>query len=244
MNKKLSLFFSALICISLSSGYISGQTVDQIVDRCIKRHGGKSYQDAHYSFRFRKHTYNFKYKKGEFVYERIHPETKTLDRLTNDGFERFIDGEMTELSEKDQGKYARSVNSVHYFAFLPFFLNDPAVRKKLLGTSTIDGHNYYEVKVTFVEEGGGDDFDDEFVYWISQENWTMDYLAYSFHVDGGGVRFRKAYNPRKVKGVRFQDYVNYKHDKDTPVESLDDHYLKGTLKELSRIELTDIKSLK
>ena len=69
----------------------------------------------------------------------------------------------------------------------------------------------------------------------------MDYLAYSFQVNGGGVRFREAYNPRTVGGIRFQDYVNYKHEnKDFPVQQLDQAFLNKELKELSRIELKNI----
>jgi len=71
----------------------------------------------------------------------------------------------------------------------------------------------------------------------------VDYLAYSYHVNGGGVRFRSAYNSREVDGVRFQDYINYKHDSTTPVEEMDEYYLKGELKELSKIELRNIISL-
>jgi len=38
----------------------------------------------------------------------------------------------------------------------------------------------------------------------------MDYLAYSFIVNEGGLRFRKAINRRNEEGVVFQDYENYK----------------------------------
>ena len=66
------------------------------------------------------------------------------------------------------------------------------------------------LKVTFKEEGGGEDFQDEYRYWINQKNHEIDYLAYNYLTDGGGTRFRRAINKRKIVGIFFQDYVNYK----------------------------------
>ena len=147
------------------------------------------------------------------------------------------------MTEKKKRAYSNSVNSVHYFAFLPSFLNDAAVHKTYVGETTIKGKAYYKIRVTFDQEGGGDDHDDVYMYWIDKEDYSMDYLAYSFHVNGGGVRFRSAYNARNVEGITFQDYVNYKHDKETPVENLDALYEEDKLIELSRIELKNIQKL-
>ncbi len=155
----------------------------------------------------------------------------------------MVDGKEIELSEKDSRKYSNSVNSVNYFAFLPFFLNDQAVNKKLIGETKIKGTDYYKIEVTFDQEGGGDDHDDIYIYWINKADYSMDYLAYSFHVNGGGVRFRSAYNQRTIGGITFQDYVNYKHDKDTPVSALDALYERGELKELSKIELVNVQEI-
>ena len=215
----------------------------EIINASIKKHGGDQYQNAHYAYDFRKHHYEFHYVKGEFTYERHSKDGKTKDILTNDGFKRTVDGKPVELTEKKIRGYSNSVNSVHYFAFLPSFLNDKAVHKKLVGESSILGKDYYKIQVTFDQEGGGDDHDDVYMYWINKEDFTMDYLAYSFHVNGGGVRFRSAYNQRKVGGILFQDYINYKHDKETPVSELDLLFEKKELIELSRIELINIVQL-
>ena len=69
----------------------------------------------------------------------------------------------------------------------------------------------------------------------------MDYLAYSYHTDGGGMRFRASYNVRTVGGIRFADYVNYEADPSLQIETLDELFTEGKLKELSRIELVNIK---
>jgi hypothetical protein len=102
------------------------------------------------------------------------------------------------------------VNSVFYFSQLPYGLNDPAVKKELLADVSVNDEPYYSVKVTFRQKGGGTDFDDEFMYWVHKTNHTVDYLAYSYAVNGGGIRFREAYNAREIGGIRFVDYRNFK----------------------------------
>lgn len=224
----------------------NAQEIDaiKIINKAIKKHGGEKYNDAHYAYDFRKYHYEYHYVDGDYRYERHSKEDNTKDILTNSSFKRTMYNKEVVLTEKQINSYSNSVNSVHYFAFLPSFLNDKAVHKKLIGESTILGKEYYKIEVTFDKEGGGDDHDDIYMYWINKEDFSMDYLAYSFQVNEGGVRFRSAYNKRNVGGIIFQDYVNYKHDKDTPVSELDVLFEKGELIELSKIELVNIVQLK
>ena len=237
-----SIFTSLFLCTTV---LLLGQTpsAQNIIDASIKAHGGSEYNNAHFSYDFRKYHYEFHYENGSYRYERHSQDGSTKDILTNEGFKRTEEGKEVELSEKKKRSYSNSVNSVHYFAFLPFFLNDEAVNKKWIGEATIKGKNYYKIQVTFNEAGGGDDHDDVYVYWFDKEDNTMDYLAYSFHVNGGGVRFRAAYNARKVGGIIFQDYINYKHDKTTAVDNLDELYEQNKLTELSKIELKNVRKL-
>lgn len=217
--------------------------VQDIVDRCIEVHGGTAYQQCAFKYSFRDKDYTYQYDEGSYRYARSFTDEsgdRIEDVLTNGGFKRSVNGKPVKLTQKKKTSYSNSVNSVHYFAFLPFFLNDPAVNTQLLGETKIDGQVYYKIKVTFDREGGGDDYEDIHMYWIHKERLTMDYMGYSFIVDGGGVRFRKAYNSREIGGIRFQDYINYKHDVETPVDEMDGLYEAGKLVELSRIELENI----
>src|SRR5690606_15410685 len=126
------------------------------------------------------------------------------------------------VTEERKQAYSNSVNSVAYFAFLPYGLNDPAARKQWKGETELEGQTYDIIEVTFDEEGGGDDFEDEFLYWFNQENGQMDFLAYTYHTEGGGVRFRKAFNSRMVNGIRIQEYENYlPEDKETPIGEME-----------------------
>ena len=216
--------------------------VQSIVNRSIQVHGGDKVQKGEYSFDFRKYHYTYRNNDGSYTYTRQNKETGIKDILNNEGIKRYDKTEPISFSPKQAKSYSNSTNSVIYFAFLPYFLNDAAVRKELIGEVKIQEKDYYKIRVTFAQQGGGDDFEDVYVYWIDKESFSMDYLAYSFHVNGGGIRFREAYNVRIIDGVRFQDYVNYKHDKSTPVEELDRLFGEGELTELSRIELKNIKS--
>ena len=130
-----------------------------------------------------------------------------------------------------------------YFAFLPYGLNDAAAIKTYLGQTTIKGKEYHQVKVTFQAEGGGEHFEDEFLYWFGVDDFLMDYLAYSYHTDGGGVRMREVREAHEVCGIRFQDYVNLKAaSKDTPLDSMQYLYEKGALEKLSEINLENIRT--
>ncbi len=242
---KYILLFSAMTFLSTAFGQKTStqKKAQKIIDKAIKKHGGKKYKDAHFEYDFRKQHYTYHFDNGTFHYERYDKATDTKDILSNDGLTRYRAGKLMKLSAKEIKTYSASVNSVHYFAFIPYFLNDEAVYKEYIEAVTIKGEPYHKIKVTFSEEGGGQDHDDIYVYWIHQKSHTLDYLAYSFHVNGGGVRFRSAYNRRTVGGITFQDYVNYLHDKTTPVYELDRYFETKELQELSRIELKNIKKI-
>ena len=215
------------------------------LDAAIAAHGGEAYPTAHLAFDFRERSFTLAHEHGAYTYTSRFSKAgqQYHDVLSNEGFTRMIDNEEMTLADSNITKYSNSLNSVIYFALLPHKLIDPAVRTKNKGQDTIKGEIYNVVEVTFVEEDGGTDFDDTFYYWLHQETNFVDYLAYNYRVDGGGVRFREAYNPRIVAGLRFQDYVNYKAPLETQLSELPDMLEAGTLKELSKIELRNIRSL-
>lgn len=237
---KYSLALISVLIVACSSNITDPQ---KIIDKAVEVAGGDKFTKSTIEFDFRDRHYITRRKGGTFSHERVFKtSTDTVhDYLTNDGFHREINGEKVTTPDSMAVKYARSVNSTIYFALLPYGLNDPAVKKKLLGKTTIDGQPYYSIEITFEQEGGGEDFNDIFLYWIHEKNFTMDYMAYLYFTDGGGLRFRKAYNPRKVNGFLFQDYINYKSNDDSAtIEQLEALYKQERLEELSRIELKNI----
>jgi hypothetical protein len=223
----------------------SSDQAQKIIDQAIEAHGLEAVHNSVIEFDFRNRHYRSTRNGGAFTYERIFSDStgQFHDRLTNDAFTRTLNGEVVDLDEKKKNSYTNSVNSVIYFALLPYFLNDLAVQKEYLGESQIKEASYHQVKVTFQQEGGGEDFQDEFIYWFHTEKHTMDYLAYNYQTDGGGARFRVAYNSRTVEGIRFADYVNLKpKEKDNlAVETFDSLFQANELIELSRIETENIQ---
>ncbi|PKP24717.1 MAG: deoxyribose-phosphate aldolase [Bacteroidetes bacterium HGW-Bacteroidetes-2] len=230
--KQFCIALSMVLCLSCKEKPVN-LDAQSIVDKAILIAGGDRYDHAEMDFTFRNIKYKSIRQNGTFSLQRFLPDTlNTIDILTNDGFIRLQKSEKIPLADSIAFKYMESVNSVHYFVQLPFGLNNPAVYKKLLGESTIKNKNYYKIEVTFSEEGGGVDFEDVFLYWISKDGFTLDYLAYQFYTGKGGIRFRESYNPRVIEGIRFVDYNNYR-----PKDTLANLYEMDVLFEANALEL-------
>ena len=200
-------------------------------------------QAFHFDFRD-KHYQRFRYG-GTFEYSRSWKDSSAVvtDILNNQGLHRLINGEVVNLSERRQAAFTSSLNSVIYFALLPYRLNDDAVKKRYIGETEIDGRPYCKVEVTFTEDGGGEDFEDVFVFWIHHKDHTMDYLAYSYDEEKGrGYRFRSFYNRRVEGDIIFQDFENYQMKGGETIYpgDMDELYLNGELELLSKIELENV----
>lgn len=235
---KYLIIFLALISVSCQEKKDS-LTAQEIIDKTIEKAGASRYKNASIEFKFRDHTYKSSRKGGEFQLERSITDStgKYRDVINNTGFRRFINDTLATVPDSMVVRYSSSVNSVHYFAHLPYGLNDRAVNKKLAGETVIKGEPYYKINITFQQEGGGADHHDEFMYWIHKEKFTIDYLAYKFLVNDGGIRFRAAFNPRVIDGIRFVDYMNYTISNfNTKLEDLDKLYEEGKLEMLSTIK--------
>ncbi len=228
-------------CIQKVEKQLSAQ---EIVDRSIEVSGGKLYSEQQVSFFFRGKKYISDINQGKKVLKRITftDSIEIKDVKRHNSFERFFNDSLIHIPDTISSRYSNSVNSVHYFSRLPYGLNDPAVKKELLGEIKIKDKDYYKVKVTFSKDDGGDDFDDIYIYWFNKETFSPDYLAYEFHVDGGGIRFREAFNERYIQNIRFVDYNNLK-PKNTKVSifKIDSLFENGELELLSKIKLDSIK---
>lgn len=254
IKKPVILFFGLSIAFSCTNNSVENipestenQEVelsesDKIIAESIRAHGGELYDNAYYSFVFRGNTYSFKNKGSDYEFTKTTQKGDSVikDVLRNGSFERLINGSLVEVTEKEQGVISEAINSVIYFATLPHKLSDEAVNSELIETIEINGNTYDAIKVTFSKEGGGEDFEDEYFYWINQSTKKVDYLAYNYLVNGGGVRFRSAYNARVVNGITFQDYINYKAETGTPLQELPSLLELGKLTEISRIETEEV----
>ncbi|SRX55448.1 DUF6503 family protein [Aequorivita sp. CIP111184] len=219
-------------------------TAQKIIDKTIENAGGKKYDAANIAFSFRDADYSSHRENGLFELRRSFTDSlgEITDVLTNSEFERFINGTKLILPDSTASKYANSLNSVHYFVQLPFGLNEAAVQKELVGEAEIDGKKYYKIKVTFTKEGGGTDHEDLYMYWIHESDFTADYFAYKFYTGEGGIRFRQAYNPRVINGLRFVDYKNYKVEpwESVDLKTVDSLFEAGELELLSEIKTENV----
>ena len=241
MRRILILFIASLVfgCGGKNEPLPDAQSV---VDKSIEAAGGDLYRTSEISFTFRDRDYRAYRESGTRLLMRI-TETDTArieDLLSGSSFERRIDGVPQILADSTRMSLAESVNSVHYFAYLPQGLNDAAVNKTYLGLEKMGDSEYHKIQVTFDQEGGGTDFEDVFVYWFNAETYYPDYLAYEYNTNGGGKRFREAYNERRVGGIRFADYRNFKYTGPLHISELDSLFLKDKLEFLSLIELQNI----
>lgn len=241
--KVVSLLTLVLLIFSCKEQARTTLSAQEIVDKSILVSGGEQYKTNDIFYKFRDYQYASEWKDGDRILKRIRltDSTKVLDVKGSRGFNRYINDSLVPLKDSIANLYANSVNSVHYFAHLPYGLNDPAVNKELLGEVAIRDKEYYKVKVTFDQKDGGKDYEDIYLYWFNKETFKPDYLAYKFYVDGGGIRFRAAYNERYLGGIRFVDYENYETATgDSAFFDVDVLYEKDKLKLLSKIELEDI----
>ena len=239
----LSIFF-LLIIISCKLKE-TPLTAQQIINETITNSGADKVTNSQIEFKFRNKEYLALRKlNGTFKLFRKYKKEgigTIEDIVSNNGHRRLVNAHEFKVEDSMSTKYANSVNSVHYFSVLPFGLNDKAVNKKLLPSVKIKDQEYYKIEITFNKEGGGEDFDDVFIYWIDKDSFLIDYLAYSFHVNGGGIRFRELKEQCVKEGIRFVDYNNYKAlDDKIKLNDLDEAYENNQLKKVSEIVLENI----
>ncbi len=236
----LVAFISTLSSCKNTENGTDALSAQAIIDSAISKTGGAKYENLKVAFDFRNKSYQLERENGKFIYQRVFSdssENKFVDKLWNAGFERTMNDSAISLPDEKINAYSNSVNSVMYFTLLPFGLNDLAVEKELLPAVSIKNNDYHKIKVTFRQEGGGEDFDDVFIYWFRKDNFQLDYLAYKYHTDGGGIRFREAYGRSGFAGVAFANYINYKpKSQEIDFLAIDELFENGELIEVSRIE--------
>jgi hypothetical protein len=220
------------------------QLAQQVVDKAIAAHGGAAYERLDVQFSFRGQCFSVHRNDGAFAYYRKTVDNNgnsIVDTLTNEGFIHFNAAQVPDsIRQKSRNAAYSTTNSVVYFALLPYGLNDPAVVKEYLGEVALQGKQYHKVQVTFLQENGGDDYEDRFVYWFDKDDCSMDYMAYAYHTNGGGLRLRVATGREEVAGVMWQQYDNYEAPTGISVVALDSLFECGELKKLSEIRLDNL----
>jgi hypothetical protein len=135
---------------------------EKVVDHAIESAGGKKYKNSRIQFDFRDIHYSIKRQGKSFVMQRKFEKDGDwiIDTYSNSGFERKINNQITVVSDSMSSLYQQSINSVFYFALLPYKLNDKAVIKEYQGLKEINEKSFHQIKVTFKQSGGGEDFEE------------------------------------------------------------------------------------
>lgn len=250
MSNSYALLVSTLLLVTISISACSSKDeqhgANALIEEMTVFQGRNDLDRTHIQFDFRNYSYNAWRYDGQYRYSRSFEDDSlgdVLDVLDNDGVYRFINGTETPQTTLKRNSIETDVNSVVYFALLPYNLTDPAVISEHLGSDSIDGVEYDVLEVTFKQEGGGRDYEDRFIYWIDKAEPVIEYMAYYYHTDGGGSRFRKAVNRRRSGGILFADYLNYKANPDTvgsAVENFGRLFNDGAVEQVSEIRLDSL----
>lgn len=185
-----------------------------VVDRSIDFHGGERYQQSFIELEMcsKSGCYELgsRIDGGLFELEVEGPAAgyRRRARITNDTVELWQEGAEIELSEADSRSIRNWVMARIYFVFLPYRLNDGSVLKQDQGSEVWGQRLLHRVKVSFVP-GSSSGADDEFLLWFDPESGRLEQFAYSFAGNPGGLRFRRAFNFRRVGGILFFDQENW-----------------------------------
>lgn len=240
MQKKLSIGYLLISGLFLNGCFL-GNSADGIIKKSIAFYGMDKLDGKTIDFDFREKHFTVKFNKDTFFYESTFKDDSLgiiKDQLSNHGFAREQNGVIIPLSQKDSVKYAESLNSVVYFAFLPLKLNDNAVNAKVLRSVQIKGKEYNQVEVTFDPKNGGSHHNDVFYFWFDAGDNSMDYFAYG----AGGNRFRAMDGLINSNGLYLQNYVNLESDSTQKQDLKDFHILfeQDKLNTLSYIKLQNL----
>ena len=189
----------------------------EIVDRSIEHHGGERYRESLTELRLcsKSGCYDLtaRVDGGWVDLEVVGPAGghQRRAKVSNDTVELWRDGAPIQLSDTDSSKIRDWVMARVYFVFLPFRLDDPSVIQQDLGLESWGERQLHKIKVTFVPESSSG-AEDEFLFWFDPQNQRLVQFAYSFSGNPGGLRFRRAFNYRRIGGILFFDQENWGMD--------------------------------
>ncbi|RMD49592.1 MAG: hypothetical protein D6830_04545 [Ignavibacteria bacterium] len=237
-----SIIFLLVILFTACANNISEK---ELLKNIMVAHGADKMKSAKIDFDFRGKHYSVTRKNNRFEFTKTYGDSSgnlIFEKLNNAGYHYLKNNIEINLTEEEKRLRANSLNSVIYFFSVPYVLNDKAVKSKIIGHENVKGIDYFKLEITFNQKGGGEDFQDRYVYWINKNNYFIDYYAYYYHVNGGGSRFRVKTNRRNIKGVIFSDDLNYKSEKiHENIEDFAMEYERDKLEKVSEIKYENIE---
>lgn len=219
----------------------------EIVDRSIEYHGGDLYRQSDVRLKMcsKSGCSDLRARIDGGLYE-LEAIGRTSDgerhvRITNGSVEGWRDGAPMAV-EPDREQVLRDwVMSRVYFVFLPFRLGDPSVFQHDLGLERWDGRPLHKVKVAFAP-GSSTHAADEYLHWFDPRSGRLEQFAYSYTTGGGGLRFRRTLNHRRIGGIGFFDQENWGVDgPGLSVDLVTPDYVAGAMRHVSTVTLSEIR---
>jgi hypothetical protein len=229
-----------------------------IVAQSIAFHGGDLYDHADIAFTIVSKSGAFDaevHQDGGMYRYAVTSETEAGRRTviaTNDDVTVLLDGVAQPVPADRVQRLRDFVSARIYFPLLPYRLADPSVRQEDLGIErwpTVDDEGgpgdgerrLHKVKVTFAA-GSSTDAHDEYLYWFDPETGRLEQLAYSYT---GGVRFRRAFNFRRVGGILFSDQQNVGIDWEdeadaVSVDAITPELVSSAMRQVSTVRIEDL----
>ncbi len=247
MNARFSPWVLALLPFAALGEQPAETSRPAIVDRAIEHHGGELYRHSETGVDLCSKSGCFHVVAlldgDRFVYTVAGTSggARLEVRSSNDALEVRRDGEPLAVEPGGEQKYRDWAMARVYFCFLPFRLGDPSVRHQDLGLVDWDGRRLHKVKVTF-EAGTSTGAGDEYVYWFDPESARLEYFAYSYDDNGGGLRFRRTVRHRRAGGLLFSDQENFGADgPGLSVDAIDAAYVRDAMRHVSTVRLEGIE---
>ena len=181
-----------------------------ILDQCIAASGGEKFfrstlqfqiGDLEYSLRRDGHITDFTLIRAldtvtyKATYQNGHPTFYINDIPQND-------------SSLSRSFIERRLESFAYQLSFPHVLKQNAVQLTRNENVFIDDKEYYVLRVDF-QKATEESYDSIFYLYINKENFLLDFVASDYELTQKNKLFRRYYNSRFVKDIRFADYYEF-----------------------------------
>jgi len=201
-----------------------------ILKECIKHHGGLLFNSSEISLKVKDVNYKM------INYE--HKVKYTMEKLFKDGLhvvtydrgqvQYFKDDTLREGSSYNNLIVNARLEKFLYALSIPFNLTFNGTKARRLEDVKIRSKNYYTILITFTKLEGIPE--NQFILYIDQSNYQMEFLALDYNLLGGPISFRKFINPRRIHDVLFQDFISFTSSNESKLKDLYKEYNSATLK--------------
>lgn len=238
-------YILVLSCLSFSckqKAAVPQDNPQEILTRAIQRHGGVAYYNNKISFAIEdtRYTSAFPNKRALYTMERDYNDVNNKV-LYDGGYLKYYKND--SLQKEDSFPYKiieRSLYGTLYGLSIPHILDSKEYSFNRLEDVTIRSKLYYTIKATsydILEEK-----DNEIILYISQDDYTLEYLALDYNAIALQKQFRRFTNTRTIKDILFQDVMIFvSQDSTLTLDNYYTHFNNPKLKHTKTIELKDIQ---